>query len=480
MMQFFAKGETKVRPGVYGRYEDATPAEETDLVKVCACMIKSNWGPLNTIIEITPTSDLDLLFGKSGTISVIKEILSGKCQIIKAIRLGETGTKGAVTITNTEDVDVLKLEMKYPGTRQFAITIRESVTDPTKKELILLEGSTQLNKIIFNAGGDEVTTLYDFMSEVGSPWYTITKISDSAGGTLPNLSQKEITVGTDPSITTQDYSEALTLLESDIWDVLCLDTNDTAIHTLVSSYIDRIFYNGAMVMAVLGEPNTVAFSSRCTHAANYNSHNIVYVGASAIYDGVLLDGYMAAARVAGMMCGYDSSQSLTHKTITGATDMGEKITNEQYIEATKSGMLLFSKNRQGVIRIENAINTLVNPVETPEGTEDEGWKKIKRVLIRHELMNRIDMALDEKTSNDNAEILMDDDGIAEIKAAIFGVIDEMQNERKLYQSSPTVEVDTSIMHPDSSGFIIAVDDIDSMEKVYLTYRYRYQKVEEEV
>ncbi len=80
-MQFFMKGEKKIRPGIYGRYEDVTPASEGNLVKVCACTIHSDWGPVNEVVNVTQTTDLGQLFGNGGTVSMIKEILAGKCQL---------------------------------------------------------------------------------------------------------------------------------------------------------------------------------------------------------------------------------------------------------------------------------------------------------------------------------------------------------------------------------------------------------------
>ncbi len=494
-MQFFIKGEKKVRPGIYGRYEDVTPAAEAELIKVCACTIRSNWGPLDEVVNVTQQTNLEQIFGSGDTVSVIKEILAGNCQLVKVVRLGEDSDdlKAKLSIKNTAEEDVLKLTLKHPGSREFNATIQTVLGDASKKELIFYEDKNRLYSVKFDAATkdktdvDEIAALLAVEESDYNPWFTIEKESDTSSGVIKNFTQEPITGGKDPFTndgpSSTDYANACSLLETDVWDVLCLDTNDPEIHIQTKAFIDRIYNEGSLVMAVFGVPSGGSFSEKCTKAEEFNSHNIVYVGGSAKMPGdteTTFHGYLAAARVAGMMCGFDSSQTLTRKAIIGAVDVGEELSNEKYIDATKSGMLLFSKNRNGDVRIENGITTLNKPGNTPEGTEDAGWKKIKRVMIRHELMNRIDIALDYQISNSVQDVLMDTDGVASIRSTILRVIQEMQNERNLHGGAAEVSFNASASGPDSAAFTIAVDDIDSMEKIYLTYCYRYERTEGEV
>ena len=125
-------------------------------------------------------------------------------------------------------------------------------------------------------------------------------------------------------------------------------------------------------------------------------------------------------------------------------------------------MLTVSKSRQ--IQIEKAINTLV----TPDADQDAGWKKIRRVKERFELMDRIDTTLDPMVGKvDN-----DTDGRAAIVAAAQRVIDAMIGEKKLLAGT-VVEDEGNPPRGDMAWFILAIDDLDSIETIYLTYRFRF-------
>src|SRR5699024_8096100 len=62
----------------------------------------------------------------------------------------------------------------------------------------------------------------------------------------------------------------------------------------------------------------------------------------------------------------------------------------EYVDAAKSGMMVFSESVNGLAQIDYGINTLVSI----GADEDEGWKKIRRVRTRFELIDRIAFTID--------------------------------------------------------------------------------------
>ena len=121
-----------------------------------------------------------------------------------------------------------------------------------------------------------------------------------------------------------------------------------------------------------------------------------------------------------------------------------------------------SKSKQ--IWIEKAINTLV----TLAANQDAGWKKIRRVKERFELMSRVEETIEGMVGAvDN-----DADGRAAIIAAAQRVVDAMVGEKKLL-SGTVIEDEANPAEGDSAWFIIAVDDLDSIETIYLTFRFRF-------
>lgn len=471
MAQFFTIGEKKTRPGVYYRYENygTPPTAGADDGK-CAAVIRSNWGPVGEVQEMDSYEDIAKIYGDGGTggtTDVALEEFKGGATKVFAIRLGTGGTKGTYTIKDDDSTpaNVITLTLKHPGTRAFTVTIRPTVADNTLTELILYEGTVELEKLTFSNATDSVAALMAEYADKGSEYFTLTKLADSTHA-LASVSQASITPGTDPTITNQSYSDAFEALEPYRWNVLAIDTETTAVHALMQLYLERIYQGGKFAMGVVGEPTSVALATRMSHATAFNSYQLVYVGNGFIdSEGNTKEGYRAAARIAGLIAGTPSNESITHLAISGAVDLSEALTNSQYESAIKAGMLTFSKSAAGAVWVEQGINTLV----TPGTKEDEGWKKIKRTKVRFELFQRL---------NDSVEGLVgrinnDADGRMTVVQVGNNVCNEMIAEKKL-MAGAYVELDPNYTpQGDSAWFIVYADDIDALEKLYFAFKFRF-------
>lgn len=241
---------------------------------------------------------------------------------------------------------------------------------------------------------------------------------------------------------------------------------------LLYTFINRKFEEGMYPYACVGEPKSVAIDTRIQHAAAFNDYKMHYVLNSWVgTDGVVYEGYLAAARIIGMIIAVASNSTLTHAVITGAASLNESLKNAVIKKTLKAGCLVLSLSKSRQVWIEKAINTLT----VLSADQDKGWKKIRRMKTRFELEDRVDATIENLgTSLDN-----DDDGRATVISAITDVMDAMVGEKKISPGG-TVELDAS--NPpkgDSAWFHISPDDIDSMEIFYLTYRYRFAPEEEE-
>lgn len=471
MGYFFTDGEVKTRPGVYQKYEDnGTPAAAGATNGIVAATIKANWGPLNKVIILEPGQEA--AYGTAETTEVLKHIFDGGAAVLKVVRLGSGGTKGTTKLKDTTAgtaLDAIAMTLKYEGDRAFRYILRTALGDSTTKELIVYEGTTLVEKITFLSGGNEVDALIE--AGKGSQFFDFVKETGYAGtNLLANVTESVFPAGTNPVITNTDYSNAFTLLEAHRFNALAVDTNDVAVHALVASYINRVYLTGKMAFGVIGEPTSVSYSDRMAHAKAFNNYKMVYVG-HIVTDatGKKFEGYIAAARIAGMVAAYPANQSITRKSFVGAVDIPEKLTDTQYTQALKAGMIVFSQSSSGTIWIEQGITTLVDP----QGEDDAGWKKIRRVKTRFELMTRASDTVDPLIGNvDN-----NPDGRATVLQALQGLLNNMVAERKLLPGA-LVKIDKN--NPpagDSAWFVFEVDDVDSLEKVYLTYKFRFAPAE---
>lgn len=466
MAGIFTIGETKARPGVYARYENAGGPQLAGAINgVGAAVIKANWGPLNQLVELDGEPAVAPAFGTAETVDTITEMFAGGCRKVKAVRAGTGGTAAAINLKDGAGVDVVAITAKYVGNREFSVTIRDSLIDATKKECMIYAGTTEFEKVEFAKGasgdGEPAAIVAAFAY---SKNFKATKTSDG-DKTLADLTQSTMTPGTNPTVTTAEYSEAFNILEAGKWNVLCVDTEDTAVHALVQPFIQRIYLSGAMPMACIAETKDVKLDERMNHAAAFNDEKMHFVLNPAYIGDKLYDGYRLAARIGGMIAAVPSNTSLTHEVVKGFTALAEPLTNSQIEKALAKGCIVLTVNASDQVWIESAINTLV----TPSGNQDAGWKKIRRTKTRFELMDRIIATTEPligKVNNDS-------DGRATLIAAAQGVVNAMIGEKKLLDGGTVYEDPQNPPVGDSAWFIIAVDDIDSIEKAYLAFRFRF-------
>lgn len=467
-MGTFSIGEKKIRPGEYHRTENAggivTAGANNGIV---AGIIRANWGPLNKAVVFDANTDVKAIFGSGLTEDLIPEMFKAGNQRGYFVRVGTGGTAGTITLKDsaTSAADVVTLTAKYVGDRAFSVSVRDSITNTSKRECVIYDGTTEFEKATFDKGENEIAGIVEAFA--GSENFAAEKKSDG-NGTLAAVTQATFTAGTNPNVDTEAYATACNALEPFAYNVMCVDSEDADVHAIIQAFIDRTYAAGSYPMAVLSEKpsaeNTLA--KRMQNAATFNDEKIVYVlNGGEDTSGNIKQGYICAARIGGIIAAVPSNQSVTHYIVNGYADLAETLTNTQIEAALQKGCIVLTKNSSGQVWIEQGINTLI----TPTGEQDEGWKKIRRVKTRFELMQRIGDTVDKLVGKINN----DTDGRAAVVAAGQQVINYMIAEKKLNAGSEMREDESNPAQGDSAWFIIAVDDIDSIEKFYLTYRFRF-------
>lgn len=457
-------GEEKERPGVYRRHVNAGGSEIAGTAEnVGLAVVSGTWGPLNKPVVTDASDDIASIIGSGKGANVITQMRIGGANTIMVVRVGSGGTPASVTLKDNKEADVVTLTTLYPTSRALTVTIKESLEDETQKLAIIQEGTKELEAVAFTAGATEVAGIVAAFAD--SVYVKAVKKADGSG-TLKNISQSKFSGGTDPTVNTEAYSAGFEASEEETWDGVAVDSDDPAVHTLLYTFINRKFEEGMYPYACVGEPKSVAIDTRIQHAAAFNDYKMHYVLNSWVgTDGVVYEGYLAAARILGMIIAVASNASLTHSVITGAASLNEALKNATIKKALKSGCLVLSLSKSRQVWIEKAINTLT----VLSADQDAGWKKIRRMKTRFELEDHIDATLEAM----DGTIDNNDNGRATVMSAIVDILDAMAGENKV-EAGGTVTLDTS--NPpkgDSAWFNISVDDIDSMELIYLTYRYRF-------
>ena len=470
---FYNAGETKIRPGVYQRYTNrGTSPTVSAQDGLCAIPIKATWGPLASVVKNTRASQLIENYGDGTyasttyTVPAATALFDGGASTVYTYRLGTGGTAASLKIEENK----LTITAKYVGTFPISVSIAEKIGDSTTKVISVYANSSLVETFEFAADG--TTEGANLVAAVADSEYIgITMTTEPETVSALAVASGALAGGVNPTVSNTDYSNAFEAFEPYFYNTITLDVDDDANMTLsllLQAYLDEAYTYGKLAIAVVGEKTSVTFSNRIQHAKAFNDAKVVYLGGGFMAGTVSKDGWYAICYTAGLIAATPSNQGITHTTVSGATALCESLTYEQYETAITSGMLMLSMSNDGSIWYDSGINTLTSLASN----EDEGWKKIRRVKVRFEMLTRIDNTLAPKVG----KISADSDGVADVIQSAQRVLNTMADSEGKLQPGPTIFEDPdNPYNADSAWFIIQADDIDSLEKIYLQYQFRYSQ-----
>lgn len=470
MAVYYNEGELKTRPSVYQR---TTNAGFDNLVYahdgICAIPIKASWGPLGKVVKHTKESSLVETYGDGEystkhTVPAAAELFKSGAATVYTYRMGTGGKNASVGLSSE-----LKIYAKYPGDVDIHLHFDRKIDS---------ENEVRLN-VFF---GDKLVENFEMLNGQIHLWrvcrdsrYIEVYEADLGADTDPIINGESehcsLEGGVDPTITNEDYSKAFAALEPYYYNTITLDVDDDTSMTLsnlLHSYMANASKLGKTGIAVVGQKSTVAFDTRRTNAASFNDANVVFLGGGYMAGTEDKDGLMAICHTAGVIASTPSNQGITHLVIGEATALCESLTYSQYVEAIAAGMLMLSVAPDGSIWYDSGINTLTS---AEDGNMDEGWKKIRRAKVRYEMYNRLDRVLAPKVGRVSA----DTDGVSDIIQSGQRVLDAMVAEGKLRAGALFTADPAKVLTNDSAWFIVQADDIDSLEKIYLHYQFRYSQ-----
>lgn len=464
MAEYFQIPEvgTKVRPGAYFNVDKNGDEDSFGAIDgVVIVVFKAMFGPVDTVTILERGDDYTSIYGDGLTTDMIREALYGGAKKVICCRLNGTGG-AAASVSLTAATGKVKITAKHPGEMPLSVTVRNRLTDKDRKECIIYTGTTEFEKVYFAVGDNEAANLKNAFAN--SKNFAVT-LEESAKGIVTNVNQTAFSGGKNPTVATANYSNAFSQVEKYFFNTICVDTEDTAVHALLQAFLDRIYETGRFGMGIIAEKDNKDLEERMKTAAGYNGENMIYIlnPKVSINSGVL-DGYQTAAGIAGIIAATPANQSVTHTVISRYTDLRELLTNTQIVKAEQNGCLVLSKSVDDEVWIDSGINTLV----TPADNKDAGWKKIRRVKTRYELLYRANAQADAlvgKVDNDT-------NGRATIIGKVQNIINNMIQEGKLVQGTVT-ESTTYTANTDNCYFDIDVIDKDSAEHIYEFFKFRF-------
>ena len=471
MAIFYKEGEVKIRPGVYQRYENIGQSALVSAQDgICAIPVRASWGPLGKVVKNSRTAELTKnygtgTYGTGYTIPAAEAMFRGGAVTVYTYRMGKGGTKASKTI------DGITVTAKYEGTMPLSVAVQTSLGDATKKQFLVYSGTAQVETFSFAADGKAEGA--NLIAAAAKSKYVDLK-ADTAPATVTVLAVADgaLTGGADPTIDNEEYSKAFAALEPYYYNTIALDVDDDENMTLslmLQAYLDEAYQMGKYGIIVTGQKTSVDFEKRLANAKALNDYKVAYLGGGWIAGAESKDGVLAICYTAGVIAATPSNRGIVHTVVDGATDLCESLTNAQYEEAIQNGMLMVSMSPDGAIWYDSGINTRT---EAADSINDDGWKKIRRTKVRFEMFDRLDRQLAPKVGKVSA----DTDGIADVIQTGQRVLNAMaNNEGKLMSGATFIEDPNNPFSGDSGWFAIRADDIDSLEKIYLNYQFRFSQ-----
>ena len=457
MAQIYYKGETKIRPGVYQRYSTEKAIEPMSYDGFVAFIMSCNWGEAGKVTKHNSPSSVKSAYGVNDSTEAAEQAFNGGATTVYCYRLAGTGGVKATVAADSK----INFTAKYDGNVSLKVKVQQKLGDNTKNQIVVLNGDSVVETFEYATAENDLDNV--IASVALSEYITASKVTSATGSLATGT--YTLAGGVNPTVTNSDYALALTALEPYFYNVVVTDSISSDVAEVLKAYVDTAYEAGKSVMTVIGTTVATAFSTRVSNAAACDNEKVVYFGSGWLDgDGNAISGVKAIAYVAGAIAGTPSTRAITRLPINGASDVAERLTNSQYEMAINNGLLLVSAGPNGEVWFDSGVNTLRNPSEN----QDDGWKKIKRTKTRFELMTRIDNVLSPKIGSVGANT----DGVAYLVQCGSGVLQDMIAEGKL-ASGAFYEDTENPFTADSAWFIVEATDIDSLEKIYLHYKFSY-------
>jgi hypothetical protein len=390
---YWSETDKPIRPGFYNRFKAAALSRiEPGKRGIVAMPVKSNWGPIKEVVTVRDEKDLINKFGNDAKYTAYKLgrlALLGQPKELLLYRLGDGSEKVAsVTLkdTGTSTVDALKLETKYPTTRDFNVTVRSNIVDSFKTDIVLYEEAKQVYVFSGLHGTiEEIVTTINNDDE--NKWLKATKL-DEGNGKLASVANQTLMGGNDgtKSITNEHYLEAMGAFEGHKFNGFTLDgVTDTSLHTSVKAWVERNRKNGKKIRAYVGGTADEKITEANKRSKSFNHEGFYNIGTTGgILDGIEYTPAETAVYICALGEGQDLKECLCNQE-TVFEDVTVRLTDEEIESALLAGTMILRYD-DGSVVIEDDVNTLKN-----YGTDqNETWGYLRAIKFMD--------AVDEDTS----------------------------------------------------------------------------------
>ena len=272
-------------------------------------------------------------------------------------------------------------------------------------------------------------------------------------GDLKAASGVKLAGGTNVTSANGDVTAFVDKMEGIKFNTLCFPVTDA---TLQTAAITKIKY----MRESMGKGVNVVLPD----AKSPDHEGVINVTNSVVVDGVELTHAEACAFVAGITASASCIKSNTYEVYNGATGIVDPKDNEAAIAAIKNGEMFFSYSEAGNVIIEYDINSLVS------------FKKPKdKTYSKNRVIRTLD-AIQETIQNNFPPNKYDNSptGYAVMKGIGQTILKQYEDMGaiKNVDYDADFKIDESLSSGDEVYFIVAIQPVDSAEKLFFTVKTR--------
>jgi len=454
------EAQNKVLPGVYINYRSSPGLLSVIGSRgVVAIPKQLDWGDTEGVIDITSIDEVYTKLGhdiNSPEMLFIREIILGTTLSSGAYRIliYRLPTTGAAAATLT--IDPLTVSAVCVGTRGNDISVAINPHPDTEYDedmyavftvQTIVDGVVQASQTVGTFEDTANFTPAKIGDLTDNTWL---KFSGDASELLTPSAGAQLEGGDDGTPAAIAYSSFLTAIEPYPFNVLIYDGADPVVRSSFALFVKRLSYDsGRYCQAVM------------TDCPNADTETVISVDSGYTFnDGTMISGAEATWWVGGATAGARNNQSLTYGVHPNAIGVTPRLNKKQMEEAIAKGSLVFFEEF-GSVKVLTDINTFTS--FTPD--KGKAFRKNRVIRVLFSIANDIYMTysmyyIGKVNSNSDGRLLF--------KAAVIGIINQLMGNQAVQNfTADDVEVLPGV-DADSVVINLAVQPVDSVEKVYLT------------
>jgi hypothetical protein len=358
---------------------------------IVAVPFTHDWGPVDTVVPVDSMAQFDAIYGETyspGRLAVLQAFrgedldgVLGAGRVLAYRMAGTSAAKASRVLQNTTPATALTLTARYEGTKgnNFRVTVQDYAGDATKDELILFDGSTEIERYQYPN-----TDIADLAAQInGTTPYTIatrsdwvTAVANVTGVALTPVSSVAFTGGDSGStLLAADWTDLMAKLEVERFSILApFDLTDSTILASLKTWAVGQNDKGKRFIVVVGGALNELAAAAIARAATLASEHFITLGIGSVRDDLTLDATdtpvvlstsQLAPRVAGILAQRGNTQSLTFARLRGLVIL-QGPTEQNILDAYDAGIVTLARDSDvdAPVRIEAGLTTYTVKTDT--------------------------------------------------------------------------------------------------------------------